>query len=180
LGRKRLLQKLLPPAGALCYVDHVEKEGEAFYRELVRLGLEGMVGGRADSPSRGDRSANWIKVRAARTGDFVVVGFTLPRGSRSGFGALHLASLVRGELKYAGKVGTGFTPAGLEKIRQRMERRCRKDPPCSGPVPWGKGDVWVERELVGEVRYRERTAQGLLRQPVLLRLRDDRDPRSWK
>ncbi|GIW51440.1 MAG: ATP-dependent DNA ligase [Gemmatimonadales bacterium] len=176
--RKRLLREILPPAGALRYADHVEKEGEAFYRELMRLRLEGMVGKRSDSPYRGGRSSDWIKVRAERTGDFVVVGFTAPRGSRSGFGALHLASFVRGELKYAGRVGSGFAPGDLEEIRQRLEVLRRRDPPCSGPVPRGKNHTWIEPELVCEVRYKERTAQGLLRQPVFLRFRNDKDPRQ--
>lgn len=180
LERKRLLQEILPPAGALRYADHVEKEGEAFYRELMRMGLEGMVGKRADSPYRGGRSSSWIKVRATRTGDFVVVGFTSPRGSRSGFGALHLAYFADGELKYAGRVGTGFTPDELEKIREHLETRRRKDPPCSGRVPKGKGHSWVEPELVCEVRYQDWTAQGQLREPVFLRLRDDKDPRECR
>jgi bifunctional non-homologous end joining protein LigD len=178
MERKRLLRKILPAAGALRYADHVEQEGEAFYREAIRLGLEGIVGKRADSPYRGGRSSNWVKVRAARTGDFVVVGFTAPRGARSGFGALHLAYFEEGELKYAGRVGTGFAAADLEEIRKRLESRRRAAPPCSGPLPRGKGHTWVEPELVCEVRFQERTSQGLLRQPVFLRFREDKDPRE--
>ncbi len=178
--RKRLLREILPPAGALRYADHVEKEGEVFYEQLMRMQLEGMVGKRAESPYRGGRSSNWIKVRAARTGDFVVVGFTSPRGSRSGFGALHLAHFSNEELRYAGRVGTGFTPGDLEAIRQRLEACRRRDPPCSGEVPRGKGHTWVEPELVCEIRYKEWTAQGLLRQPVFLRFRYDKDPSECK
>lgn len=172
--RKALLRKVLPPVGALRYLEHVEDEGEALYRETERLGLEGIVGKKADSPYKGGRSPAWLKVRSRHTGDFVVVGFTAPKGSRGGFGALQLADHVDGELVYAGRAGSGFTDEQLAEVRRRLEAQKRPDPPCSGPIPAEKGTTWVEPTMVCEVEYTEWTEEGLLRQPVFLRFRDDK------
>jgi bifunctional non-homologous end joining protein LigD len=176
LARKSLLQRVLPEAGALKYTDHIERDGEAFYEGLMRLKLEGMVAKKAGAPYRAGRSAEWIKVRADKTDDFVVVGFTRPKGSRAGFGALHVADYVDGTLTYAGRVGSGFTAQQLEPIRQALESAGRPDSPCVGPVPKGADTVWVEPAVVCEVRYKEMTEQGLLRQPVFLRFREDKRP----
>lgn len=178
--RKRLLHQILPPAGALRYADHVEAHGEAFYDQILRLRLEGMVAKKADSPYRGGRSSSWVKIRADRVDDFVVVGFTAPQGSRVGFGALHLAIFVGDRLTYAGRVGSGFTAAVLDSVRGVLESSRRDSPPCVGPVPRGEGQIWVEPRLVCEVRYKEWTAEGLLRQPVFLRFRDDKSPRECR
>jgi bifunctional non-homologous end joining protein LigD len=174
--RKRLLQEVLPPAGALKYTDHVEEAGEAFYAELSKMRLEGMVAKKADGTYRAGRSAEWLKVRADKTDDFVVVGFTQPKGSRSGFGALHLALYVGETLTYAGRVGSGFTAEQLDPIRARLESGRRADPPCEGPVPRDHETIWTEPSVVCEVRFKEITDQGLLRQPVFLRFRDDKTP----
>jgi bifunctional non-homologous end joining protein LigD len=176
--RKRLLRQVLPAAGPLRYSDHIETQGEAFYAEVQRMGLEGMVAKRADSPYRSGRSRDWIKVRADLTDDFVVVGFTRPQGSRAGFGALHLAAYAGRELVYAGRAGSGFTEKQLDEVRETLESLRRKTPACSfpggGEPP--KNSIWVEPRLVCEVRYREMTDDGLLRQPVFLRFRDDKRP----
>jgi bifunctional non-homologous end joining protein LigD len=173
-ARKELLKFVLPAAGALKYLDHVETDGEGLYAQIERMGLEGIVAKRADSPYRSRRSADWVKIRADRVDDFVVVGFSRPKGSRSGFGALHLAQYEDGALLYAGRAGSGFTGKQIEEVRSVLEEDVRKSPPCGGPVPKGKEETWVEPRLVCEVRYKEWTAEGLLRQPVFLRFRDDK------
>ncbi len=175
-ARKALLRSVLPEAGALKYTDHIEEDGEAFYQGLMQLKLEGMVAKQADAPYRAGRSAEWVKVRADKADDFVVVGFTRPKGSRSGFGALHVAAYVGEVLTYVGRVGSGFTAAQLEPIRAALESSRRPHSPCVGPVPKGDDTVWVEPAVVCEVRYKEITGQGLLRQPVFLRFRDDKAP----
>jgi bifunctional non-homologous end joining protein LigD len=176
LERKALLRRVLPKAGPLRYLDHVEEQGEAFYAEVSRLGLEGIVAKRAEGPYRAGRSADWLKLRVDRSADFVVVGFTLPEGSRVGFGALHLAAYESGALVYAGRAGSGFSEQQLQQVRAELEADRRSEPPCQGPVPTGKGHVWVEPRLVCEVRYKEWTDDHLLRQPVFLRFRDDKRP----
>ncbi|HEU5171194.1 MAG TPA: DNA ligase D [Gemmatimonadales bacterium] len=172
LDRKALLRRLLPPAGIVRYVEHVERDGEALFEQVQAMGLEGLMAKRADAPYRGGRSAVWLKLRTRRREELRVVGFTAPRGRRGGIGALHLARDVDGELVYAGRVGTGFTDAQLIELRNRLEPRARKTPPCTGPLPKDRGTTWVEPELRCEVEYTEVTDEGLLRQPVLVRLTD--------
>ncbi len=175
-ARKSVLQRVLPPVGALRYLEHVEEDGEALYHEAERLGLEGVVGKKAAAPYKAGRSAVWLKVRSRKTGDFVVVGFTSPKGSRGGFGALHLGEYVDGALTYTGRVGSGFSEKQLGEVSRTLKGRQRPAAPCGGPVPKEKGTTWVEPVVVVEVEYSERTDDGLLRQPVFLRFRDDKRP----
>src|SRR5438128_4074656 len=174
--RKPLLEQIVPRVGPIKYLSHFEKDGEALYEQVVKLGLEGVVAKKADSPYRTGRSPNWLKIRADRPDDFVVGGFTRPKGSRSGFGALDLGAYENGKLVYAGRVGSGFTAAQLKEVSAVLERGVRPAPAFSGPVPQDPGHAWVEPALVVEVRYKEWTDEGLLRQPVFLRFRDDKPP----
>src|SRR6266581_2892117 len=174
--RKAILQRVLPHAGPLRYLEHFEKDGEALYQQVVKMGLEGIVAKQADSPYRAGRSAHWLKIRADRTDDFVVVGFTRPKGSRSGFGALDLGAYEDGKLVYAGRAGSGFTTAQLKEVSAVLERSIRPTPAFSGAVPQDPGHTWVAPTLIAEVRYKEWTDEGLLRQPVFVRFRDDKKP----
>ncbi len=182
VNRKAILRKMLPQAGLIRYVDHFEERGEDVYEHVLRLQLEGIVAKKADSTYRGGRSRNWLKVRSDRSDDFVVVGFTPPKRGRTGFGALHLAAYEGGELRYAGRVGGGFSDSQLAEIADELTALDRPEPAFldapGTPGAGGKsgGHRWVEPELVVEVRYKERTEDGLLRQPVFLRLREDKAP----
>src|SRR5438552_2132404 len=166
--RKALLEQIVPRVGPLKYLSHFEKDGEALYEQVVKMGLEGIVAKKADAPYRAGRSPNWLKIRADRTDDFVVVGFTRPKGSRSGFGALDLGAYQDGKLVYGGRVGSGFTAAELKDVSAALERGIRPTPAFSGPVPQDAGHTWVEPALIAEVRYKEWTDEGLLRQPVFV------------
>src|SRR5437763_786177 len=97
-----------------------------------------------------------------------------PKGSRSGFGALDLGAYQDGKLVYGGRVGSGFTDAELKDVSAALERGIRPTPAFSGPVPQDAGHTWVEPALIAEVRYKEWTDEGLLRQPVFVRFRDDK------
>ncbi|MBX7080648.1 MAG: DNA ligase D [Nannocystaceae bacterium] len=174
--RKQLLRALLPSAGAIRFADHVHTEGLALWRQIEALGLEGIMAKRADAPYVGGRSPAWLKLRTEHTADFVVVGFTLPEGSRTGLRALHLAAFGEQGLTYVGRVGSGLGEDDLTTLRRLLDARVRAQVPCTGPVPPGKGFVWVEPELVVEVRFKHLTDEGLLRHPVFLRLRDDKPP----
>jgi len=188
--RKRILRMVLPPLGPIRFVDHFEEDGTTLLEHVTGLGLEGVVGKKADAPYKGGRTPNWVKIRVKQSADFVVVGFTSPKGSRGGFGALQLGDLVEGELVYAGRAGSGFSDKQLGDVRKALEERARKTPPCNGPRPWpwgkklparrpipdSKDTTWVEPSLVCEVQFMEWTEEGLLRQPVFLRFRDDKNP----
>jgi len=172
--RKALLEQIVPTVGPIKYLSHFEKDGEALYEQVVKMGLEGIVAKKADAAYRAGRSPNWLKIRADRTDDFLVVGFTRPKGSRSGFGALDLGAYEDGKVVYAGRVGSGFTAEQLKEVSAVLERSIRPTPAFSGPVPQDAGHTWVEPTLIAEVRYKEWTDEGLLRQPVFVRFRDDK------
>lgn len=189
LRRKELLAEVVPKLGALRYLDHIETEGEAFLKQVTAMGLEGIVAKKADAPYRKGRSSQWLKIKAERSADFVIVGFTRPNGSRPYLGALQLADWVNGTLVYAGRVGTGFNDALLKELHGLLEPLVRKDPLCAGPVygvdkeplrseqiPETTTTTWVEARYVCEVRYREFTPDGLLRHATFLRLRTDKGP----
>ena len=187
--RKELLAEVVPKLGAVRYLDHIERDGEAFLRQVTVLGLEGIVAKKADAPYRAGRSPQWLKIKAEQTGDFVIVGFTEPKGSRTGLGALQIADYVNGALVYAGRAGTGFNEAQLGDLRAMLDPSIRRDPPCHGPVlspgaeprpseqiPETRTTTWVEPLHVCEVRFREWTPDGVLRHPAFLRMRSDKRP----
>jgi bifunctional non-homologous end joining protein LigD len=107
LTRKELLKELLPTVGPIRYVDHLEDRGELMFEHAERMGLEGVVGKRADAAYRGGRSGSWVKVRTVETDDFVVVGWT--PGVGGGLGAVHVGQFEGTRLVYVGAVGSGFT-----------------------------------------------------------------------
>ena len=174
--RKEVLRKLVPQTGLIRFLDHFEGEGEVLYEQVQKLGLEGIVAKKSDSPYRSGRSPSWLKIRTRCTDDFVVVGFTATKGKRAGFGALLLGQYVNGELIYTGRAGTGFSDSQLTEVRSTLEALRRAGPPCGGPIPREKGTMWTEPRLVCEVEFTEWTDEGLLRQPVFLRFRDDKSP----
>jgi len=176
--RKSILQEILPSAGPLRFSDHIEEDGEAMFEQVQQLRLEGVVAKRAASTYRAGRSPDWLKIRADRTDDFVVVGFTDRKGTRGGFGALHVAQYRDDSLIYSGRVGTGFTDSQLGEVRAQLDELHRVDPPCKGAPPTGKGHYWVAPELVCEIRFREITDAGLLRHPSFIRFRDDKPPKD--
>jgi bifunctional non-homologous end joining protein LigD len=174
--RKELLRAAIPADGALRYVDHVMEDGLSVAAEAERLGLEGVVGKRASAPYSAGRSAHWRKVRFLSSDDFVVVGFT-PAGLGLE-GGLHIAAQEDGRLVYAGRVGSGFASGVLAETRRVLGAMSVDRPPCAGAVPRGRGHTWVEPRVVCEVRYLQRTDDGLLRHPVFLRFRTDKPPRD--
>jgi bifunctional non-homologous end joining protein LigD len=174
--RKNLLARLVPAAGPIRPVDHVMGQGRALYATVRELGLEGMVAKRARSTYRSGRFRDWQKVRIDKVGDFAVVGFTKAEGSRTGFGSVHVAVQKEEGLVYVGKVGGGFSEKELTSARAEMETLRLARPPCVGPLPGGSGHAWVQPRLVVEVRYKEITEEGLLRQPTFLRFRTDKLP----
>jgi len=187
--RRRLVMDVVPRLGAVRGLDHIAREGELMFREVTKLGLEGIIAKKADSTYTAGRSANWLKIKADSTGDFVIVGYTQPRGTRAFIGALQLAEFVEGRLCYAGRVGTGMDDAMLATLIELLSPDIRRDAPCHGMavtpgaepspsegIPETSATVWVEPRYVCEVRYRDVTPDGLLRHSAFLRLRDDKRP----
>jgi hypothetical protein len=158
------------------YSDHQEGRGPDFFRHACRYRLEGTIAKRRDRPYRPGRSGDWRKIKCDRRDEFVVIGFTEPGGVRHGFGALLLGYYdPRGALHYAGRVGTGFNDAQLGDLRARLDAIARTDPPTIPPKGVStKGVHWSEPRLVAEVRYADRTTDGMLRHPAFQGLREDK------
>lgn len=176
LERKRLLQRVLPRAGPLRFTEHISGElGEAMFEKVRRMGLEGLMAKKAESPYTPGRSSDWLKVTVDHSGDFVVVGFKKPQGSRHGFGGLIVAVWEGGRLVQCGRVGSGFSDRDLQDITERLTPDIVEQPQCAGepPTPLWE-NVWVTPRLVVEVRFKAWTDHYHLRQPVFLRLMDDK------
>lgn len=172
-ARKAILRRVIPGDGVLRVADEIAERGEDLYAAVIELGLEGIVAKRASSPYRAGYSADWLKFRIDRSSDFAVVGFDPVPRSPSGFRALHLAvRRPEGGWQYVGTVGTGFIGEHFAAIRPRLDALRRPKPVV--PAPSRGETVWVEPELVVEVRYQKWTEDGRLRGPVFLRLRDDK------
>ena len=177
VARKALLREILPPLGPLRYGDHVPAQGEALLAQVVARGLEGVVAKRADSAYRSTRSRDWLKLKQDPEADFAVCGYTPPKGTRAGIGALHLCVWEDDRWRWAGRVGSGLDTKLLVGLRAQLEARPAWHP--TFPRPEGSGDArWIEPELVVQVRYREWAEDSSLRFPVFVRLRPDKRARE--
>lgn len=173
--RKDLLRGAFRFHGPLRYVEHLDRDGEAYYRHACHCSWEGIVAKRADSPYRGGRSADWLKFKCLRDQEFVVGGFTEPQGSRAGFGSLIVGYHEDGMLRYAGKVGTGYDHATLRALRARMDGMAQAECPFADQ-PREPTAHWVRPELVVQVGFSEWTREGRLRHPRFAGLRTDKPP----
>jgi bifunctional non-homologous end joining protein LigD len=178
LERKAALARLLGEGrGLLRYAPHVAGGGAAVFREACRLGLEGIVSKRADQPYRPGRNATWVKTKCVLRQELVIGGFTDPEGAaRDAIGALLVGARDAGALRFAGKVGTGFTNAQARALRSRLEGLAALDCPFSPrPTGWlGKNAHWVRPVLVCEVAFTEWTSDGKIRHPSFQGLREDK------
>jgi bifunctional non-homologous end joining protein LigD len=178
--RKACLALLLPSRGVLAYGDHVEGDGEAFFEAATERQLEGIVAKKADSRYESRRSRDWLKIKCQLRQEFVIGGWTDPQGARPYFGALHLGLYEGDRLVYVSKVGTGFDDRTLTLLRDRMKPLARASSPFDVGTPRGRGHHWIEPRLVGEVRFTEWTADGGIRHPAFLGLRDDKRPEDCR
>jgi len=176
LARKDKLRTILagerPP---LKMGDHLRGDGKAMLAHVCKLGLEGILAKRADRPHRAGRGTDWVKIKCQKRQELVIIGFTAPKGARSGLGALLLAVHEGDTYHYAGKVGTGFSEASLADLTKRLAKLATDEPQAVG-APRIKGVRWVRPELVCQVRFTEWTRDGVLRHPSFEGLREDKAP----
>ena len=175
--RKSILREAVVFEDPIRFSDHIEEEGEAAYRAACAKGWEGLIAKRALSPYAHARSRDWLKLKCVNEQEFVIVGWTDPRGARSGLGALLVGYHEDGELRFAGKVGTGFGQRELDMLSGRLGRLERATAPVADAkaIPM-KGVHWVRPQLVAQVGFSEWTPDGKLRHPRYLGLRDDKAP----
>jgi bifunctional non-homologous end joining protein LigD len=172
-ARKSVLRRALAFRGPVRLALHRNRDGEELYREACRKGWEGLIAKRADAPYTHGRSRDWLKFKCSAEQELVIGGFTAPKGSRTELGALLLGHYQHGRLRYAGKVGTGFTRATLRDLGERLAPLRRERSPFADEVR-ERGAAWVEPRLVAQVGFSEWTRDGRLRHPRFLGLREDK------
>jgi bifunctional non-homologous end joining protein LigD len=159
--------------------ESIPGDGEEMLARARRDGWEGVIAKRTDSPYQpGVRSRAWLKLKVEHRQEFVVGGWTEPRNSREYIGALLLGYFEDDRFKYVGHTGGGFTRQGLKEMHRRLAPLERKTPPFEHPPRTNERAHWTRPEVVVEVKFNEWTADGKLRQPIFLGVRDDKSARE--
>jgi bifunctional non-homologous end joining protein LigD len=175
IQRKELLKRILPSVPKIKFSDHVWKEGILFFNAVKQKGLEGIIAKHSQSLYRmGRRSRQWLKAKTQYTQDGVIAGFTEPRGRRRNFGALVLGVFEGEELIFIGHTGGGFSAKTLKEIREKLDPLIKDECPFKIEPKTSTPVTWVKAELVCEVVFHGWTDEGIMRQPVFLRLREDK------
>ncbi len=165
------------------YSDHSVGEGDRLFEQACKLGLEGIVSKRADSPYITARTTSWLKIKCGHRQEFIIIGHTPPQRSRKHFGSLLLAAHNdQGKLVYTGHVGTGFSDAFLGELMARMKPLARTKSPLDIPAPSTevRGARWITPSLVAEIAFTEWTDDGRLRHPAFKGMREDKDAKLVK
>lgn len=181
--RKHRLQRLLKTLrdSKVRYSEHVEGNAKSLFEAACVYKLEGLISKDRESSYQSRRSGAWMKSKCKKHQEFVVGGFTAGEGARrSEFGALLLGVYEKKRLRYVGKVGTGFNTKSLSEVRKKLLKRTRSSSPFDLKSPHEKGAHWVKPELVVEVTFANWTADGILRTPVFLSLREDKPAKEVK
>jgi DNA ligase D-like protein (predicted ligase) len=178
LERKSVLKDIVRYAEPIRFTPFRRRGAAAMLRNACTKGEEGIIAKRADSRYLSARSSDWLKIKCVRRQELVIGGYTAPQGSRERLGALLVGYYSGPQLRYAGKVGTGYNRRTLELLHGRLAPLHRATSPFSeGLLP--TGDIqWVTPKLVAEIGFSEWTSAGLLRHPRFLGLREDKPARE--
>jgi len=176
IERKARLATLLGPGRPpdILYADHIVGHGEKLFDAMCRAGQEGIISKRSDAPYRGRRTKCWLKVKCTLRQEFVIVGWSESDKKGRGFRALLLGTRDGGELRYAGKVGTGFSNELQHSLRARLDSLASDKAAVAVPRADARGAHWVKPELVAEIAFAEFTADGVVRHASFLGLRTDK------
>jgi bifunctional non-homologous end joining protein LigD len=178
--RKAKLSEILRPSTFIKLSEHIEGEGEAFFREIENFRLEGMIAKRANSKYVPKRSSDWLKVKTIMRSEVVVGGFTQPRGTRSHFGSLVCGLYRADELHYVAHVGGGFNERTLASSFKMMQPLKSDRSPFVSVPKTNEPVQWLKPALVAEVKFSEWTADMRLRHPVFIGWREDKKPRECR
>jgi DNA ligase D-like protein (predicted ligase) len=176
--RRAVLDGLLRRRDPLRVTEQMTGDGAALLADACRDGWEGLIAKRLGTPYVSTRSRDWLKLKCTRSQELVIGGFTAPRGSRTDLGALLVGHFEGGRLRYAGKVGTGFTRATLRELAERLAPLARASSPFEPEKGIPRAASWVEPELVAQIAFMEWTPDGRLRHPSFLGLRFDKPARE--
>ncbi len=174
--RRAQLTRTIRSSSALQQTEAWRDDSQQRFAAACRSGWEGLIAKRADAPYVDGRSKNWLKLKCVWEQEFVIGGYTDPGGSRTDFGALLVGYYEHGSLRYAGKVGTGYTKATLHDLGIRLRRLETAEPAFTDARPAPRGAHWTQPKLVAQIGFAEWTSDARLRQPRFLGLRDDKSP----
>lgn len=172
-ARKKLLRAALSFSNQVRFTPHRREKGIEYRSEACAKGWEGVIAKDGSAPYARGRSRKWLKFKCVRDQELVIGGFTDPKGSRVGFGALLVGYWDGGKLRYAGKIGTGYDNETLRRLRDRLDGIVRDDSPFADPVR-ETGAHFVHPRLVAQVGFTEWTRDNKLRHPRFLGLRRDK------
>jgi bifunctional non-homologous end joining protein LigD len=158
--------------------ESFETDADEFYRVSCEHELEGIISKVADAPYHSGRNDLWVKTKCSTRQEFVIGGWTDPQGGRTGLGALLVGIYENDELRYAGKVGTGFNTESLREIRDTLRPLEKDESPFDINSPRGKGIHWVEPSKVCEINFANWTNDKILRTPVFMGMREDKSPKE--
>jgi len=176
--RKARLAAILPKkSDRIRYSDHIVGSGEKLLNQFCAAGLEGVISKLATAKYVGSRSGGWLKTKCIKRQEFVIIGWTPSDKSRA-FRSLILGVHDTGELRYAGKVGTGFDTAELFRLMEILQPLEQETPTVKAPRAEVRGAHWLKPRLVAEIAYTEMTNEGTLRHPSYLGLREDKKPEA--
>jgi DNA ligase D-like protein (predicted ligase) len=176
LERRAWLEKTIRPRQGLQLSEAWRGDSERRFARACRSDWEGLIAKRADAPYEPGRSKDWLKLKCSWEQEFVIGGYTDPAGSRTDFGALLVGYYEDGRLRYAGKVGTGFSAGTLRDLGARLRELEALESPFGDVRPIPRGTHWIRPELVAQIGFAEWTSDARLRQPRFLGLRDDKRP----
>ncbi|MFN7097441.1 MAG: DNA ligase D [Gammaproteobacteria bacterium] len=180
IERKKLLQQILETdakhVSMLRYSEHFHVTGKELFKTACQLGLEGIISKEASSVYSQTRSRNWLKIKCKHVQEFVVGGYTKPKGTRNAFGALLVGYYNKqGKLQYAGRVGTGFTEVSLHEIEKILSKLKQTKNPFLAKASFNsQGVQWVKPTLVIQIEYLAMTKDGLLRHASFQGVRSDK------
>jgi bifunctional non-homologous end joining protein LigD len=174
--RRARLLKTITSSEALQHTEAWSDDSRGRFAAACRSGWEGLIAKRADAPYVPGRSKDWLKLKCVWEQEFVIGGYTDPLGRRTDFGALLVGYYEDGSLRYAGKVGTGYTKSTLHDLGVRLRKLETAEPAFVDARPIPRGAHWTRPELVAQIGFAEWTSDGRLRQPRFLGLRDDKSP----
>jgi bifunctional non-homologous end joining protein LigD len=178
--RKEVLERILKPASFIKLSEHIDGDGEAFFKQIEKFHLEGMIAKRAASPYVEKRSRDWLKVKTIMRSEVVIGGYTQPRGSRSHFGALVVGLYRDKQLHYVAHVGGGFNQRSLAELFKLMQPLKTKASPFVDAPKTNEPVQWLKPKLVAEVKFSEWTADQRLRHPIFVGLREDKEPEDCR
>lgn len=176
--RRKLLADAFDFKDPLRITEHRETKGEAYFKQACRKRWEGIIAKNADSVYVSGRSSDWLKFKCINEQEFVIGGYTEPKGSRTGFGALLVGYYESGRLIYAGKVGTGYDTGTLESLHAKLRKLEIKSSPFAPDGLSGNDTHWVRAKLVAQIGFAEWTRDGKLRQPRFQGLRSDKNAKQ--